>query len=61
MKEAEYQRLNGVTGQDCTHLAEPPQDRLTASRYPPAIEAWAAPASPALDKHTCQTIIVLSK
>lgn len=37
----------------CTHPAEPPLDRLTASRYHPATEAWAAPASPTLLKtHT---------
>ena len=39
----------------CTHLAEPLQARLTASRYPPTTEAWAAPASPALFR-THQTV-----
>lgn len=32
----------------CTHPAEPLQGHLTASRYPPTTEAWAAPASPTL-------------
>lgn len=31
-----------------THLAEPPQGRLAASRYPLTTEAWAAPANPTL-------------
>jgi len=32
----------------CTHPAEPPPDRPTASRCPPTTEASAAPASPTL-------------
>lgn len=45
----------------CPHLAKPPQDRLAANRYPPTIEAWAAPASPELLKtHTSLATAILN-
>lgn len=42
----------------CTHPAEPPPGRLTASRCPPTTEAWAAPASPALFRTGTDPVLI---